>query len=82
MFEEKHVNTRELLRNFREYKELLRSGVVRVIYINVGHHQEITMTMPRKKSGAELAKRIRELHHPIHIKRHPKLFNDLIRTWR
>lgn len=83
MLGEKHVNTRELLRNFRKYKQMLQTGAVHIVYITVDDGQELTMTVQKKvKSGAELVKRIRAMPHPIHIKRHPKLFNDLIRTWR
>ena len=80
---EKHVTTRELLRNFRKYKQMLQTGALHVVYIKVDGDQELTMTAKKSgKTGADLIKAIEAMPYPLHIKRHPKLFNDLIRTWR
>ncbi len=80
---EKHITTRELLRNFRKYKQMLQEGSVHLIHIKVDGGKELTLAPAKTgKTGADLAKAIRAMPRPLHIKRNPKLFNDLIRTWR
>ncbi len=79
---EKHITTRELLRNFKKYKEMLQEGSLHVVYIKVDGGKELKMSAPPKGNGAAILKAIEALPRPIHIKRNPKLFNDLIRTWR
>lgn len=83
MPQEKHVTTRELLRNFRKYKRMLQNGTLHIVYIKVDDGKELELSSPAKRgTGAEIMKAIRAMPRPIHIKRNPKLFNDLIRTWR
>ena len=78
---EKRVTTRELVRNFRKYKELLNSGKLQIVYIKVDGG-ELELSAPKKKgNGADIMKAIRAMPYPLKIKRNPKLFNDLIRTW-
>ena len=47
---EKYITTRELLRGFKKYKEMLLSGKVTSIVISVGNGEELEMTMRRKKN--------------------------------
>ena len=80
MLEEKHVNTRELLRNFRKYKEMLQAGKIHVVHISVDDGQGLQLFAEGKRGNAvEIVERIRALKKPIRIKRNPKLFNTLIR---
>ncbi len=78
---EKHVNTRELLRNFRKYKEMLRTGSLHVIYIKVDDGEELELYAHGKKgNGAAIVEKIRALKRPIRIVRDPALFDGLLRT--
>ena len=76
---ERRVTTRELLRNFRKYKELLQSGKIHVVYIRLDDDQELELSA-QKGNGARIMQKIRALERPIRITRDPALFDTLIRT--
>ena len=76
---EPRITTRELLRNFRKYKELLQSGKIHVVHIKLDDDQELELSS-KKGNGALIMQKIRALKRPIHIKRDPKLFDSLFRT--
>lgn len=77
MASEKYITTRELLRGFKKYKELLLSGKVMHLVISLGDGKELEVRERRKGlSGREFAERIRALKKPIHIERPVGLFDD------
>lgn len=79
MATEKHITTRELLRGFKKYKEMLLSGKVMHIVISLGSGEELEVTKRQKGlSGKELARRIRTLKKPIYIERPIGLFDEII----
>ena len=76
---EKRITTRELLRNFRKYKDELRTGTVHYLRVVIDNGEEITMTVQKKRNtGADIAKAMRALPHPIHIER-THIFDELLR---
>jgi hypothetical protein len=76
---EKRITTRELLRSFKKYKELLLSGRVFHLFISVGNGEEFELVHRRKGlTGAELARRIRALKRPLHIERPIGLFDEIL----
>ena len=75
---ERRVTTRELLRNFRKYKELLQSGKIHVVHIKLDDDQELELSAQRG-NGARIMQKIRALKRPIRITRDPELFNGFIR---
>ena len=82
MPQEKHITTRELLRNFRKYKEMLQAGTVHVVYVKIGDEEELTMLPPKRKgNGADIMKAIRALKKPIRIVRDNTVFDGFPRTF-
>ena len=79
MVTEKYITTRELLRGFKKYKEMLLSGKVMHLVISIENGQELEVTKRQKGlSGKELARRIRALKKPIHIERPVGLFDEIL----
>jgi len=79
MVTEKYITTRELLRGFKKYKEMLLSGKVMHLVISIENGQELEVTKRQKGlSGKELARRIRALKKPIHIERPVRLFDEIL----
>ncbi|GEM_PF-4152746 len=64
------VSTRQLLRNFKDYKELLLNGKVESFEVPVDHGREITVALKKKNStGKEIAEQFMKLKKPIQFKR-------------
>lgn len=79
----KTITTRELLRNFKSCKEMLTLRKVESFLIPIEGGEHLTLGLQEKRStGKSIAEAIRRLPRPIHIKRYPHLFNDLIRRKR
>ena len=74
------ITTRELLRNFKAVKEMLLTGKVETVVIPVGKYQKLTVSVQKPKgNGADIVAAFRSLPKSIRIKRHPELFEDLLR---
>ena len=74
---EKYITTRELLREFKKYKEMLLSGKIMHLVIALGDGKELEVRERKKGlSGKEFAERIRALKKPIRIERPVDLFED------
>lgn len=77
MFPTKTVKTREFLRNFKALKELLMSGRVHFVTIDLGNDQELEVSLRSKSNtGRNLAKLFSSLPKPIHIRR-TRVFDTL-----
>ncbi len=69
----KTVNTRELLRNFKTLKELLLSGRVEHIVIDMGNHKELELSVKeRGHTGRELLEYLANRPKPIRPLRMPR----------
>ncbi len=64
------VSTRQFLRNFKNYKELLRSRKVESFTIPIDSHEEMSVTLKKSNNtGENIARVFEALKKPIHIKR-------------
>ncbi|MEK7563637.1 MAG: hypothetical protein AAB544_04565 [Patescibacteria group bacterium] len=76
---ERKVTTREFLRNFRKIKQDLRAGRVHVVQVAIGDGEQLRVTSEKSgKTCGELVRAVREMRHPIHIKR-THIFDELLR---
>lgn len=75
---ERTVTTRELLRNFKTLKQALRTGKLHVVRITIGDGEELQLLpIRRTKTAGDFVRAVRELRHPLHIRR-THLFDDLL----
>ena len=75
MLKESKVTTRDFLRNFKKYKDMISEGEIDKIFITVGA-EEFELTKKKKEgNGKEIAEFFRNLSKPVKIKRYPELFN-------
>lgn len=78
---EKHITTREFVRNLKKYKDLFRKGKLYVLSLPLDPGRTLKITIDdqsKAKTGKELAALFRSLPHPIHIERPVGLFDDII----
>jgi hypothetical protein len=76
---EKHITTRELLRSFKKYKEMLLSGEIMHVVISVGNGEELEVKKHTKGlSGSEFVRRVQALKKPIHMERPEGIFDDFM----
>lgn len=78
---EKHITTREFVRNLKKYKDLFRKGKLYVLSLTLDPERVLKITVEDKskaKTGRELAALFRSLSRPIHIERPKDLFDDII----
>lgn len=70
MSTEKRINTRELLRNFRQWKGMLVRGLVQHIVIDIGDDHSLELSVHKSSDSAtEIVRRFAELPGPINVKR-------------
>ena len=74
----KRINTRELLRNFKELKGLLVSGKVQHIVIDVGDNELDLSVRSAPNTVKNLLQHIESMPKPIKIRR-THIFDDLLR---
>ncbi len=74
----KTIKTREFLRNFKELKELLTSGRIQHLLIDIGDHRELDISLRQQTStGKNIAKTFGSMLKPIHIRR-TRLFDEIL----
>jgi hypothetical protein len=70
MSRNRRIRTRELLRNFRSLKELLLSGSIQHLVIDVGNEQELELSLRgHTNTGEHLAHLLTETKKPHRISR-------------
>lgn len=78
MSEMKRITTRELLRNFKNLKELLLQRKVHLLLIDIDGDNQLELTMHKQSNTAEnLARVTRQIKKPMDIKR-SDLFEELL----
>jgi len=76
---EKHITTREFVRNLKKYKEMLLSGKVMHLVISLDDGEALEVKRRHKGlTGKELAERIRSMKKPIHIERPVGFLDDIV----
>jgi hypothetical protein len=79
MGSEKHVTTRELLRNFRTLRDLLLEGKLRQVVVDLDDERELELSVrDGSGTGTQIAQIIRNLPRPIHVRR-SEVFSSLFR---
>lgn len=80
MYPMKRVKTREFLRNFKALKELLMSGRVHFVTIDIGDNRELEVSLkgPRN-TAANILKVLSTLPKPRHKIRRTRVFDTLLR---
>jgi hypothetical protein len=67
---QRHVTTRDLLRNFRVLKDLLLQGKVQHLVVDVGADRQLEVSVRKGSNAAsEIAERFRGLRKPVRIER-------------
>ncbi len=82
MSHEKHITTREFVRNLKKYKDLFRQGKLYILSLPLDEDRNLKITVEGKKkarTGKEIAELFRSLPRPIHIERPVGLFDDIIK---
>jgi len=80
MPQEIKATVRQLLRGFKEYKNLLVNGKVDTIIVPIASSQELVIQLKKQKNTAEnIGKMFQQRKKVITIKRDPTLFNELLR---
>lgn len=76
---EKRITTRELLRSFKKYKEMLLQGKMHCVFVNVDRERRLRLSVDEKVStGEDIARAFSSLKKPIRIKR-THIFDELLR---
>jgi len=72
------ITTRELLRDFKKYKTLLKDKKVGTIVLPIENGEKINISLAEKtNTGRNIAKAIRAIKKPIEVTRPKGLFDDL-----
>ena len=72
------ITTRQLLREFKKYREMMQRGELQSLSVDVGNNQELNITIRNKgKTGSALIEALSDIG-PIHITRPEGLFDDLL----
>ncbi len=79
MQKELTITTRELLREFKTYKDMIQERRVDKLFVGIGNGKKLEVTLKENKSSARnLVAAVRALKMPIKVKR-PEIMNHLIR---
>lgn len=79
MQKELTITTRELLREFKTYKDMIQERRVDKIFVGIGNGEKLEVTLKENKSTARsLIAAIDALDEPIHVER-PEIMNHLLR---
>ncbi len=78
MLNERIITTREFLRNFKKFRDMLTSGNAKQISVSAGGEVlEVKLRSHPALTGAELARRVQSLKNPIRIER-PDIFSGFM----
>ncbi|HLD08233.1 MAG TPA: hypothetical protein VJB60_04165 [Candidatus Peribacterales bacterium] len=78
---EKHITTREFVRNLKKYKDLFRKGKLYVLSLPLDPGRTLKITVEdqsKAKTGKEIAELFRTLPRSIHIERPVGFLDEIV----
>lgn len=76
----KRIKTRELLRSFKTFKDLLKNGHLQHLYIDIDGDRDLELSMqPKQHTGEQIAAYLRAHPKPVTVQR-THIFDELLRS--